>query len=85
MRRRRPGAGGFRPLHLSRVWNQLWRASPQSQAMARGFDSSDSSHSLNACNSAQEEKACCGLSPEAGLPMTRIAQALTGSGELQMT
>lgn len=35
-------------------------------------------HWLNACNSAQDENACCGLSPLAGTPITRTATKDTG-------
>ena|SRR5437868_5011963 len=38
----------------------------------------------NACNSAQEEKACVALSPEAGFPIILTAQALTGEGNEQL-
>src|SRR2546427_8648558 len=46
--------------------------------------SSDLFHSLNACSSAQDEKACCGLLPQAGLPTTRMAHTLIGLASLQM-
>lgn len=35
----------------------------------------------NACNSAHDENACFGLSPHAGVPITRTATAFTGSGK----
>src|SRR5690349_14438602 len=38
----------------------------------------------NACSSAQDEKACCGLSPLAGLPITRTEITLTGCFNTQL-